>query len=113
MKTAAPRSHVAGRFRVRVRSWARRIAVRPDTVEFGRLRAKWASCSADRRLLFTEELLDEPAEFQNFVIVHELLHLRVRNHGPLFRMLLTVYQPNWREVSAGRVSRQCSRRGPV
>ncbi|MBI2203942.1 MAG: M48 family metallopeptidase [Candidatus Rokubacteria bacterium] len=112
MTTAARRQGI-GQFRARVKHWARRLAVKPGTVEFGRLRTKWASCSWDRRLSFSVDLLREPMEFQDFVIVHELLHLRIRNHGPLFRMLLSVYQPNWRAVSAGRVGRQCSRRVAV
>jgi predicted metal-dependent hydrolase len=34
--------------------------------------------------------------FQDYVIVHELLHLRVPNHGKLFKSLLTAYLPGWR-----------------
>lgn len=98
------------RFRARVWRWARRMVVRPARVEFGRMRAKWASCSWDRRLRFSDDLLREPAAFQDLVIVHELLHLRIRNHGPLFRMLLAAYVPAWRSLAAGRVGRQCSRR---
>jgi len=40
--------------------------------------------------------------FQDFVIVHELLHLRVPNHGRLFKTLLTVHIPQWRELDLGR-----------
>ncbi|MBM4441778.1 MAG: M48 family metallopeptidase [Candidatus Rokubacteria bacterium] len=101
------------RFRTRVRHWADRLAVKPLTIEFRTLRSKWASCSDYRRLAFAEILLSEPREFQDFVIVHELLHLRVPNHGPLFRTLLSVYQPEWRIVSANRVTGHCSRRGPT
>jgi hypothetical protein len=35
--------------------------------------------------------LRQPAEFRRKVIVHELLHLRVPNHGPVFRSLLRAY----------------------
>jgi predicted metal-dependent hydrolase len=34
--------------------------------------------------------------------VHELLHLRVPNHGRLFKTLLTVHIPQWRELDLGR-----------
>jgi len=36
------------------------------------------------------------------VILHELLHLRVRNHGKLFKAYLTAYQPDWRVQAASR-----------
>jgi hypothetical protein len=38
-----------------------------------------------------------PRAFQDFVIVHELLHLRVPNHGRLFKALLSVHAPGWRK----------------
>jgi predicted metal-dependent hydrolase len=37
------------------------------------------------------ELLRQPEVFRREVIVHELLHLKVPNHGPLFRALLSTY----------------------
>jgi len=52
------------------------------------MKTKWASCSSRGRLTFDTGLLRQPAEFRARVIVHELLHLRLPNHGPLFRRLL-------------------------
>ena len=37
----------------------------------------------------------QPLSFQDYVIVHELLHLRIRNHGKLFKTLLAAYLPDW------------------
>lgn len=55
------------------------------------MRRKWASCSSRGRLTFDRELLKKPARFRAEVIVHELLHLKVPNHGKLFRALLRAY----------------------
>jgi predicted metal-dependent hydrolase len=41
------------------------------------------------------------------VIVHELLHLRVHNHGKLFKSLLSAYLPRWEEAANGRISSVC------
>lgn len=38
--------------------------------------------------------------FQNYVIVHELLHLRVPSHGKRFKALLPAHMPGWRELEA-------------
>jgi hypothetical protein len=78
-------------FRAEVIAWARRLDVRPREVHVRSLRRKWASCSSSGRLTFTTGLLRQPAPFRAQVIVHELLHLRVPNHGPLFRSLLRAY----------------------
>ena len=55
------------------------------------MKRKWASCSSKGNLTFDTDLLDQPAEFRRKVIVHELLHLKVPNHGKLFKALEKVY----------------------
>jgi predicted metal-dependent hydrolase len=42
--------------------------------------------------------VDQDERFQDYVIVHELLHLRVRSHGKRFRALLSAYIPEWRDL---------------
>lgn len=74
-----------------VHAWARRIGVEPREVHVRPMKRKWASCSSGGRLTFNVELLSESARFRREVIVHELLHLKVPNHGPLFRALLRAY----------------------
>ena len=48
-------------------------------------------------MTFNEDLLAQNGSFQEYVIVHELLHLRVPNHGKLFRSLMSLYLPDWEE----------------
>ncbi len=55
------------------------------------MKRKWASCSSRGRLTFDAALLRQPARFRARVIVHELLHLKLPNHGKLFQSLLTAY----------------------
>lgn len=74
-----------------VKAWARRIGVEPVEIRVRPMRRKWASCSSKGRLTFDTELLRQPAAFRAETIVHELLHLKVPNHGKLFRALLRSY----------------------
>jgi len=46
---------------------------------------KWGSCSTAGTITLAADLVEQEPEFQDFVIVHELLHLRVPSHGRLFR----------------------------
>lgn len=71
--------------------WARRVGVEPKDVRIRPMARKWGSCSSAGRVTFDSGLLGQPAPFRAEVIVHELLHLRIPNHGPLFRSLLTGY----------------------
>lgn len=81
----------AERFKAEVRAWAGRLDVQPADIHIARMKRKWASCSTRGRLTFNVELLELHEEFRREVIVHELLHLKVPNHGPLFQALLKAY----------------------
>jgi predicted metal-dependent hydrolase len=88
-------------------AWAQRIGVRPKRLQVQAMRRKWASCSPVGTVTFSTDLLEEPGDFQEIVVVHELLHLLVPNHGPVFRSLMKAYLPEWEQVAAGRASRSC------
>ena len=66
-----------------------------------------ASCSTAGRVSFSSDLLTEDLAFQDLVIVHELLHLQVPNHGRLFQSLLRAYLPAWEGIARGRMARRC------
>ena len=63
---------------------ARLITIRP-------LKNKWASCSTTGRLTFDSSFVEMEANLQDYVIVHELLHFRVPNHGKLWKSLMMAY----------------------
>lgn len=78
-------------FKAEVQAWAQRLGVVPREVHLRPMKRKWASCSSRGRLTFDTDLLRQPPNFRRQVIVHELLHLKVPNHGLLFRALLKAY----------------------
>lgn len=81
----------------RVELWAKRLRVKPRHVRVQHMRRKWGSCSTKGILTLDYQLYDRDQEFQDYVIVHELLHLRVPNHGKLFKSLMTAYVPDWKK----------------
>lgn len=87
-------------FKAEVGVWARRIGVEPKEVHLRKMTKKWASCSSNGRLTFNTELMKAPAIFRTEVIVHELLHLKVPNHGKVFRALLKAHLAEISDVTA-------------
>ena len=75
-------------FKAEVNAWAGRIGVHPREVRLRPMKRKWASCSSHGRLTFDTGLLREPARFRTEAVIHELLHMKVPNHGKLFKALL-------------------------
>jgi predicted metal-dependent hydrolase len=70
-------------------------------VTFGRVqirdqRTRWGSCSARGTLSFNWRLALAPLEVLDYVVVHELCHLREPNHSARFWRLVASRRPNWR-----------------
>ena len=86
----------------RATHWARRLRVAPRIVRVQRMTRKWGSCSISGIITLAEDLADQAPGFQDFVIAHELLHLRVPNHGRVFKALMSMHVPEWRQYDVRR-----------
>jgi len=62
------------------------------------MRRKWGSCSSAGTITLASDLATRTRAFQDFVVVHELLHLRLPSHGRLFKALMSAHIPKWREL---------------
>lgn len=78
-------------FKQRVAHWVERLNVGTHSVTLRPMRTKWASCSTSGRLTFNSELLALDDALWDYVIVHELLHFSVPNHGRVWKSLMTAY----------------------
>ena len=87
--------HDADDLRWAVRHWAARIGVKPARVQIRPLQTKWASISTNGSMTLDLALLTLPKELGEFVIVHELVHLLVPNHGRVFKSFMHAYLPDW------------------
>ena len=76
---------------------AERIGVSYSRVRIGGQRTLWGSCSRRGTLSFNWRLMLAPFEVLDYVVVHELCHLRVPNHSRRFWTLLERHRPHWRE----------------
>jgi predicted metal-dependent hydrolase len=81
----------------RVKLLTRRIATSPSRIEVRDLGFRWGSCGKRDVIFFNWRLLQLPVRLADYVICHELVHLRVPNHSPAFWALLDGVQPDWRE----------------
>ena len=90
------------RLRQRVQYWSQRLKAETRIIRVQRMTRKWGSCSTTGIVTLADDLVEQEAGFQDFVIVHELLHLSVPSHGRLFRALLTAHIPAWRQFEIER-----------
>lgn len=77
--------------------WSEQMGVAPTGFKVTAARKRYGSCSAKNSLCFSCFLMNCPQEAVELVVVHELCHIREKNHGPGFYALLERYLPDWRE----------------
>lgn len=78
-------------FKNRTYHWAEKLEVEVVWLGVRTMRNKWASCSTNGHLNFNAELLVLDQELWDYVIVHELLHFFIPNHGKLWKSLMRVH----------------------
>jgi predicted metal-dependent hydrolase len=62
-------------------------------------RTRWGSCSPSGRLSFSWRLVLAPPPVLDYVVLHELCHLREFNHSRAFWRLVESVRPDWRDAS--------------
>ena len=97
-------------FRDRVHHWARKLEVDAKAIYIRPMTRKWASCSTAGTLSFNDELLDLDRELGDYVIVHELLHFSVPNHGKLWKSLMRAHLGDY-EAKEAQLARAASPSG--
>lgn len=61
------------------------------------MKARWGSCIENKnRILLNTELIDAPKFCIDYVILHELIHFKHRNHDEKFYNMLDVFMPDWK-----------------
>lgn len=92
----AAANNAKSRFKDRVHVWAAKLDITHHQIVVRAMRNKWASCSTSGRLTFDATVLTLAPDLQDYVIVHELLHFHVPNHGKLWKSLMTAHLGDYR-----------------
>ena len=88
-------------FKARVREWAQKLDVDVRVISMRAMKNKWASYTQRHDLLiFNSELLGMDKALGDYVIVHELLHFRVPNHGKLWKSLMKAHLGDYEELDS-------------
>lgn len=73
------------------------IGVEPTGVKVTSAVTRWGSCSAKNSLCFSYRVMLLPNEIIDYIIVHELTHIKVKNHSAAFYSEISKYQPDYKE----------------
>lgn len=84
-------------FKEEVYLFANKVKVKVKQITIRPMTRKWASCSTNGYFTFNLELLGMDRSLGEYVILHELLHYHVPNHGKLWKSLMMVHMPDYEE----------------
>lgn len=83
-----------------VERYASQMGLKPMGITITGARTRFGSCSGKDRLSFSFRLMDYPIEAVEYVVVHELAHIRHKNHGPDFYREIAAVLPDWKNRRA-------------
>ena len=79
--------------------WENQLGVKAQRLFVQRMKTKWGSCHPDSgNIRLNTDLAKKPPECLDYVVLHELAHLRERTHTDAFYQLLDSHLPQWRVI---------------
>lgn len=91
-------------FLERIALFETRLGVRHRVLRLSSAKTRWGSCSADGRILLNWRLIHFPLSSIDYVVAHELAHLKEMNHGPRFWATVATVLPDY-EATRDRMKR--------
>jgi hypothetical protein len=84
-----------------IRIWEQRLNVRLTGYYLRRMKTRWGTCNhRTGHIRLNTELVTKSSYLLEYVLVHEMVHLIVPNHGPRFVALMNAHYPSWRDARA-------------
>ena len=81
----------------RVEFYSQIMDIEPKGVKITSAKTRFGSCSGKNSLCFSYRLMLYPVEAIDYVVVHELAHIKYKNHGRQFYSLIEKYMPDYKE----------------
>lgn len=79
--------------------WVEITGLRPDSWQTKNMTTRWGTCNVKTRKIWLNlQLAKKPIDCLEYVILHELAHLEIKNHNEQFLAIMDRHMPNWREI---------------
>lgn len=81
-----------------IKKWESKLGVEVSTWGVKQMKTKWGSCNIeDKRIWLNLELAKKPKQSLDYVVLHEMVHLKERHHNDRFKELLDKHMPSWKK----------------
>ena len=83
--------------RKRVEFYSKKLDVFPEKINIKKLKSRWGSATKDKILNFNVNLLRAPRDVIDYVVLHEICHLKVKEHSFRFWKLVQKFMPDYED----------------
>ncbi len=80
----------------RIKHYENQLGLKPKVIEINESKSQWGSCTSDKKIAFNYRLMMAPMEAIDYVVVHELCHLKHMNHDRSFWRLVGSILPDYK-----------------
>jgi hypothetical protein len=82
-----------------IANWEKKMKVKVKEFGIKKMKTKWGTCNEEaKRIWLNFELSKKPLECIEYIVVHEMVHLKVRNHNDKFISYMNHYLPLWKQL---------------
>lgn len=89
---------VAEKLIPRFKKWSKVTGLVYNELKFMKLEKRWGSCSPSNKININVNAIKLPFSLIDYLIIHELVHTKVKNHSKEFWAELSKHIPNWKEL---------------
>lgn len=82
----------------RIRKWSGVTGLEYNKIKFMLLEKRWGSCTPTNNIIINTEAIKLPYSLIDYLIVHELVHTKIKSHSKEFWAELSKHMPNWKEL---------------
>ncbi len=82
----------------RIKKWSKTTCLRYNELKFFNLTKRWGSCTDSNNIIINIDTVKLPFSLIDYVIVHELVHTKIKNHSKEYWAELSKYIGNWQEL---------------
>ena len=81
-----------------VNQYSENLGYKYKSIRVWKAKTKWWSCSSDQKLMFNINLVHLPTKYIRYVVIHEVCHLKHKNHSDKFWAEVENFLPNYKEI---------------
>jgi len=82
----------------RIKKWSKITGLTPSDIKFRKLNKRWGSCTKNNEIIINFDVVKLPFTLIDYIVVHELTHIKHKNHSKDFYKEVAKYIPAWSEL---------------